>query len=463
MNATISSVQNSNAKKILIITGDPIGKKLAGPAIRALNFARELSADQHSVRLMSLQSAELELPGIDLVAVSTGSQMKAHENWADIIIVQGNALVLFPVLAKTKKYLVVDVYDPMHLEQLEQARGMRTSEWNASILGANAILNHQLRIGDFFLAASDRQLHFWLGALASLGRINSRTYLQDLSLKALIDVVPFGMESSLPSQRKAVLRDVVPGIDQDSKLLIWAGGIYDWFDPETLVRAVDLVRHRRPQIKLFFMGTRHPHPGVPEMEIIARTRQLSEQLELTGTHVFFNDSWVDYEDRHNYLLEADAGVSTHFEHIETVFSFRTRILDYLWAGLPIVSTRGDTFAELVDRHELGATVAESDVVALAEAIEHVLFDTSAQTRMRENVAAIRSDFFWGSTTQALRDFCADPHFAADRVDYSPKGEVIRAVPPSTGTVAFRRIRRGFAILFTQGPVQLFKKATKSSN
>ena len=39
-----------------------------------------------------------------------------------------------------------------------------------------------------------------------------------------------------------------------------------------------------------------------------------------------------------YLTEADAGVSTHHEHIETTYSFRTRILDYLWASLPIVAT-----------------------------------------------------------------------------------------------------------------------------
>ncbi len=53
-----------------------------------------------------------------------------------------------------------------------------------------------------------------------------------------------------------------------------------------------------------------------------------------GTSVFFNPDWVAYEDRGDYLLEADAGVSTHFAHIETEFAFRTRILDYLWAGLP---------------------------------------------------------------------------------------------------------------------------------
>src|SRR5664280_3299763 len=45
-----------------------------------------------------------------------------------------------------------------------------------------------------------------------------------------------------------------------------------------------------------------------------------------------------YTERSDHLLDADVGVSTHFDHVETEFSFRTRILDYLWTGLPIVAT-----------------------------------------------------------------------------------------------------------------------------
>jgi hypothetical protein len=41
------------------------------------------------------------------------------------------------------------------------------------------------------------------------------------------------------------------------------------------------------------------------------------------------------------------GVSTHRDHLETRLSFRTRMLDYIWAGLPIVCTDGDHFASLV--------------------------------------------------------------------------------------------------------------------
>lgn len=445
------------ARNILVITGDPLSEKLAGPAIRAANFASQLTEDGHRVRLATLQSASIQFPGFEVVAVSTQDEMKEQEAWSEIIIVQGNALVLFPSLENTRKYLVVDVYDPMHLEQLEQGRGLRQADWNNAILGANAILNHQLRIGDFFIAASDRQLHFWLGALASLGRINSRTYTQDLSLRSLIDVVPFGLDQDLPEARTPALRNVIPGIDAQSKILIWAGGIYNWFDPESLVRAVGILAPKHPEIRLFFMGTRHPHPGVPEMEVVRRTRELSESLNLTDKHVFFNDSWVDYDLRHNFLLEADAGVSTHYEHIETVFSFRTRILDYLWAGLPIITTKGDSFAELVELHGLGAVVNEMDAESLATAIEQVLFDPAVAARARAAVSSVRDTFTWQNTTEPLRRYCADPHHAADRVDETTTGTIRRPVLHRGGRFTLFNFKRAWGVLTSQGPAALARK------
>ena len=51
----------------------------------------------------------------------------------------------------------------------------------------------------------------------------------------------------------------------------------------------------------------------------------------------------------NFLLEADIGVSTHVDHVETAFSFRTRILDYLWAVPPVVTTTGDDARPTIDR------------------------------------------------------------------------------------------------------------------
>jgi GT2 family glycosyltransferase len=413
--SALGVLEDAPRRRILIITGDPIGERMAGPAIRAWNIAT-LLAKEHDVRLVSMTKAESQDQPFELGVIShhRPSSVEAHEAWADIIIVQGHALGLFPALEVSSKVLVVDIYDPLHLEQLEQGRGKRLELWNKQIADATEVLNHQLRLGDFFLCASERQRHFWLGQLAALGRVNAFTYTRDNDLDSLIAVAPFGISSTRPRSTRPVLRGVVPGIGDHDKVIIWAGGIYNWFDPETLIRVVGRLSETRDDIRLFFMGTQHPNPDVPEMAAALRSRVLADELGLTGKVVFFNDSWVAYDDRQNYLLESDLGVSTHFQHVETTFSFRTRILDYLWAGLPIVTTGGDPFGDLVERNDLGASVPERDENALLRAIDSVLYDPARLAIVTANVERVRKDFEWERVLAPLVEFCRHPSKAADK-------------------------------------------------
>jgi glycosyltransferase involved in cell wall biosynthesis len=237
---------------------------------------------------------------------------------------------------------------------------------------------------------------------------------------------------------------VVPGIGPDDDVLVWGGGVYNWFDPFTLLRAIDLLRRTRPTVRLYFLGLRHPNPEVPLMAAAEATIKLSDDLDLTGRHVFFNDGWVDYGDRQNYLLEADLAVSTHPVNAETTFSFRTRILDYLWAGAPIVTTEGDALGEIVEREGLGAVVPPGDPVALAAALERLLAEPKAMEAARHQVARVRQGFRWSVVLEPLAEFCRNPRTAPDR-SVSPAPPA--AVTNQPGTVlrrATKRALRGIA-------------------
>ena len=73
-----------------------------------------------------------------------------------------------------------------------------------------------------------------------------------------------------------------------TRSILWGGGVYNWFDPLTLVRAVDRLRQRLPTVRLLFLGMRHPNPGIPEMRMAVETQRLAEELGLVDQHVFFN-------------------------------------------------------------------------------------------------------------------------------------------------------------------------------
>lgn len=423
-------------RKILVITGDAITDRMAGPAIRAWNIASIL-APEHDVRLVTVNPLAAPPPAPFPVSAARKRDLTEPIEWADVVILQGHVLEMAPALKAehSRKLVVCDLYDPMHLELLEQGKSAPDDQRAADLVGVTKVLDAQLERGDFFLCASERQRHFWLGHLAALGRLTPRLYDADPTTQSLLAVVPFGLSAEPPVRTAPGLRAQVDGVDETDHVVLWAGGVYSWFDPLTLVTAIDRLRQRQPDVRLVFLGMKHPNPEVAEMDIGARTMRLADRLGLTGKHVFFNEHWVPYSERQNWLLDADCGVTTHFEHVETTFAFRTRVLDYLWAGLPIVTTDGDAFADLVREERLGVVVPAEDEEALADALERAMYDTEFAAACKERIAKVAERYAWPEALKPLVEYCRDPHPAADRL---PGATDLVLSDPLRGTELVRR-------------------------
>jgi glycosyltransferase involved in cell wall biosynthesis len=265
--------------------------------------------------------------------------------------------------------------------------------------------------GDFFVCSSEKQRDYWLGWLNALDRINPLTYDDDPTFRRLIDIVAFGLPNTPPQHTRAVLKGVRPGIAATDRVIIWGGGVYNWFDPLTLIRAMKHVSAQRSDVKLFFLGIRHPNPNIGVSEMAERAIALSQELDLYEKCVFFND-WVSYDERQNYLLEADVGVSLHFAHLETHFSFRTRLLDYIWAGLPVIVTRGDVLSDLIEDHQLGWAVGYESVDDVTAAILESA--SVSRSEFGARFAAITPQLNWDVALQPLIEFCREPRCAPDK-------------------------------------------------
>ena len=432
---------------------------MAGPGIRYRWFATEL-ARRFDVTLAVPYATDLELPEVEVV-VRGDTGERSFRHWVagfDAVVAQQLGLRTMASLARAEIRTVYDLYVPYAMEHLGLHGGERT-ELGRRLLeyqGMNLIQETALATGDAFVCASERQRDLWLGALAALGRIDFEQYERDPTLRALVDVVPFGVEPEPPRHTKQVLKGVVPGIREADFVLLWGGGIWNWFDPLTLIRAVARIAGQRDDVKLFFLGVRHPDPLIEEMAMAAQAVALADELGLAGRHVFFNEGWVPYEERQNYLLESDLGVSTHFDNVETRFSFRTRVLDYLWAGLPIVTTRGDVLSELVETRGLGRTADVEDVDGLTAAILELVGDQGARNAARERIAEVRDEFAWPRVVDRLGDLIAAPGLtrrpgrsalpalAAQHAVLAGRALAERGVRGAAGDVTsvFRRATRG---------------------
>ena len=397
---------------ILVISHDVVGSRMAGPGIRYWELARVLA--QHFRVILAVPGpCDLNADDLDLWSYdfSDCESLAPAVKQTRVILSCGDVLDRFPALGEMEIPLVVDGYDPHTLETLALFSG--APEQESLQQKRERILQLQCHLGDFFICASERQRDWWLGLLEANGRVNVHTYGEDPSLRRLIDVVPFGLRSWPIRHTDQVLKGIWPGIGRDDKVVLWGGGLWQWLDPATAIRAQAQIWEQRTDVKMVFPGTRHPNrAAVPEMPALRDAVDLAETLGLLNQAVFFGD-WVPYEKWPNYLAESDVALSLHPNTVEARLAFRSRVLDYVWAGLPMVVTAGDATSDLVSRYGLGETVGYGDVQMVSHALLKLLDLPRAAFGSAFHNA--RESLTWEQAADPLIAFCRNPYRAADRV------------------------------------------------
>jgi glycosyltransferase involved in cell wall biosynthesis len=406
--------------RVLIVSGDVVNDNMGGVGIRSWELAQAL-AKACQVTLAVPNENTLSSTSVKLVAFDwTAGDLRPLAREADVILIQGFTLHFHPYLRELGIPLVVDLYVPYLLESLVWHVDDDWQTWKPAYEEYLRVQLELLRAGDFFICASERQRDYWLGWLNAQKRLNPHTYRHDPTFRMLIDCVAFGLPSTPPKQNRPVLKGILPGIAAGDRVILWSGGLWDWLDPLTLIRAVAGLVPTHPELKLYFMGTRHPNPIVSGMTMPDRAINLARELDLYEQSVFFGE-WVPYDDRANYLLEADLAVVSHPGHIETHFSFRTRVLDCIWAGIPLIITEGDAMADWVRSHDLGLTVPAQDVQSLAKAIEKML-SLGDRRVFDHRFDTLRESLCWDKVIGPLELFCLQPSLAPDKGLYLTETE-----------------------------------------
>ena len=261
--------------------------------------------------------------------------------------------------------LVLDLYDPVLLEQLMQFGPRPTPDQRLSLGHVRARLLALLRRADHVLCASARQRAFWLGWLGAAGRLGPGALSDDPAGRALVAIVPFGISEEPPQRGGAPLRSAL-AIPDTSKLALFWGGMWDWMDPALAVQAIAALRDQGRRVDLVLIaGAR---PGGVTMTLGAASARTAAAALAVEDRIHFLDRWIPYAERGGVLLEADVAVTAHHASLEAELAFRTRVLDCLWSGLPVASTRGDALAEDAEREGWGRCAETGDAAGLGEAI-----------------------------------------------------------------------------------------------
>jgi hypothetical protein len=381
---------------VLVISAEPVGPQMAGPAIRAFELARALAA---TCDVTLAAPAPSTVPGLRHVPAGMADveSLVAAARKHDVVVAQELPPVALERLAGGPR-LVADLYNPIVVEVLA---GVASKPPRAQRRIHGRIVARTLALcaaADLVICANERQRDLWIGGMALGGLIGPAEYARDPALRSLVAVVPFGLPEAPAPGATGSLRAAFPAIGPGDRVLVWGGGVWGWLDPLTPMQAVE----RLPGTHLVLLGLERPglaesgQAGAAEAALAAARR---------STRVHVNAGWVPYEERGAWLAEADLGVSAHRDHAEARYAHRTRILDYLWAGLPVVASRGDALAELVERERLGAVAEPGDVAGFAAACERALADAAGA---RARIAALAPSLRWSEAIAPLAAWCAAP-------------------------------------------------------
>jgi hypothetical protein len=359
---------------------------------------------------------------------------------ADVVIVQPGRYVAEVLAGAKVRCLIVDLYNPVVTEAVAMAAP--TEPGLAQFGGAMRWYRYFLNRGDFFLCAGERQRQFTLGALAHAGRLNPLTDPDDL-----LRVVPMGVESAPPPAQPAerLLRGRV--VPENAELLLWPGGIYRWFEGVTAVRALARLRAARPGVALVFVGAENPLDPVAARSGVVEAKAAAQELGVLEDGVHFVP-WQPYEQRAAIYREADLAVLTHRPLLEAWLSWRTRSLDCLWGGLPLVVTRGDEVGEIAERAGAAVCVPPEDPDSLAAALGDLLAHPERRAGMAMAARRLATES-WSRerVTEPLHEICLSPRPAPDRAAVSRGLGVGRAArpdgPPSLARRVVGRLVRSF--------------------
>jgi glycosyltransferase involved in cell wall biosynthesis len=396
----------SERARVVVIATDVVGKRMAGPGLRSVKIAEQLtdvatvtlavsSGDADAALLLSGQPYAIRTYGdADELVRIIGEHDVAYSQVLDRDVIRRSS-------AGGARF-VFDLYNALPAEAIgaEAIGGFSDpEEKDAVFMNVLRQFRIALRAGAYFVTSNERQRDFWIGYALAAGALRPST-LRGRTVDDVIGLVPFGMQDDEPVARRLALREDL-GISKDDFLMLWAGGIWDWFDAETPIRAIAELRDQGRRVSLAFYGTAHPNALIGTPPAVARAQSLARRLGVLGNGVFFTEGWVPADERADYLLDADAAVSAHRPSFETRYAFRTRILDHFWARLPSIVTEGDWFADYIGENQLGIVVPCEDVDAMKDAMLR-MSRPRYNRRVGRRVDKVRDDWKWSVTTRPLR-------------------------------------------------------------
>jgi glycosyltransferase involved in cell wall biosynthesis len=179
-------------------------------------------------------------------------------------------------------------------------------------------------------------------------------------------------------------------LDKGCNYLCFVGNIVAWYDFPTMIRALQVVRKRYPDIKLLIVGDGKKRQ---EVERLIHELGMDNSVTITG--------YVAHEKVPDYICASDICLAPFTRaRNERIGLSPVKLFEYLGCGRPVIST----FIGGLERYasEIPALhlVKPEDFEAFGNKIIELLYNPQEEANLRA-AEIVRSKYAWSNTAEAI--------------------------------------------------------------
>jgi glycosyltransferase involved in cell wall biosynthesis len=218
-----------------------------------------------------------------------------------------------------------------------------------------------------------------------------------------------------PSSTPPISRRKVIEKEPGELVMLVSGAFLPWYDYKTLFKALNhLIKCGKTNFKVVFLGGNPRNPKFEKL-ILSMGQNLQFQKRVIFSGLF------PFKERGDYYLQSDVGFNIPLPTVEDELSVRTRIVDYIWGGLPVITPARDEYSKMVVENGGGFTYIPNDSLSLSRLLENMMSEEGQETikKARESMKDIYQKILnTKEVMEPLEEFIREPFIDPERK--SPK-------------------------------------------
>lgn len=341
---------------------------------------------------------------------------RIHDDLHPLCIIAVNFdFCLYATKLHTTAPIWMDIYgDPLTIMQAATYRA--GSDRGLSTF--TGLYRQVLKKGDAFSVCSTPQKHMLIGELAMAGRLNRHSFGHEF-VNVIRPGAPSAGELVGRNRDESLAFLGEAGVSQDSFVVLWAGGYNTWTDVDTLFDGLSSAMDQVPNLVYVSVGA-STYSGKDDVY------QQFRQLIAVSPHKsrFILLGWRPWTEMPNYYRASDVGINIDALHYETIYGTRTRLVEMISEGLPVVTTFGTELSYLLVEAGVGLGFDPSDSEQFGDHLVRLASDQTLRNQMSSQASSFaQNTLSFAATTNSVQEWVKGPRIAPDRVEKTGRQEL----------------------------------------